>query len=434
MAHKLIYIAVEIKSRELLSRLLLAHFAMEKGYVVIIGRRSKIKRIAEKLKGGIFFYKSYSIDAFPNPKPKSLVFVVNDVEGFVYNSENDLKNRMFSSNAFEMIDLHLFSGNLQRNLSLIEYPSEFSKYYVIGETRFDIHHSIFRKLIEIDVFNKNIKEFILIITNFKLITDSLELKNTRFGEMIQKIIEEYPNMSIVIRPHPDETHWKYKIFKNNKVHIIPFGNVASLISRAKLVIHFGSTVGIEAINMGRQVILVNYLSNYIESTYSVSKRAGIVSSSIAETINQIGILLSEDDTILPFKLGDTDLFVDALIIDNQFATSKAISIIDDFYPKNFIITLNEIYKIKVKISLRYLLEKFPKLIIHKMDEIFLKFLRIRLFNKYVKKTQKFPYLSKSEIVKILSELSLSLNSHSTNYDIKEIDIDTYVISRSSEVR
>ena len=57
----LLYVPVEIKHREMLSRLFLGCCAAEAGFAVVIGRHSELERYLDAFPAGLFFDKCLSM-------------------------------------------------------------------------------------------------------------------------------------------------------------------------------------------------------------------------------------------------------------------------------------------------------------------------------------------------------------------------------------
>ena len=57
MKKKIVYLPIEIKSREYLGKLLLATFLAEENYAVVLGERSLMNRILHLIPNGIYFEK-----------------------------------------------------------------------------------------------------------------------------------------------------------------------------------------------------------------------------------------------------------------------------------------------------------------------------------------------------------------------------------------
>jgi hypothetical protein len=75
---KFLFLAVEFKHREFLSKLLLASFASKAGFRVYVGSTIAVPRLLSKknLKGGIFFYKGgVDLDAIIKIK-KNLIILL----------------------------------------------------------------------------------------------------------------------------------------------------------------------------------------------------------------------------------------------------------------------------------------------------------------------------------------------------------------------
>jgi surface carbohydrate biosynthesis protein len=73
-----------------------------------------------------------------------------------------------------------------------------------------------------------------------------------FKQLIPKLDKAFPELNIVIRPHPTEQHDAYNEIaaRCSRVHVTNQGNVVPWILASRVVLHNGCTTGIEAFVMG----------------------------------------------------------------------------------------------------------------------------------------------------------------------------------------
>jgi surface carbohydrate biosynthesis protein len=99
-----------------------------------------------------------------------------------------------------------------------------------------------------------------------------------FQQLIPKLDAAFPDLNIVIRPHPTERHDVYKDIaaRCSHVHVTNEGNVVPWILATRVVVHNGCTTGVEAFVMGvpaisyRETIDENYDNGFYRLPNAVS--------------------------------------------------------------------------------------------------------------------------------------------------------------------
>ena len=83
-----------------------------------------------------------------------------------------------------------------------------------------------------------------------------------FQQLLPKLDQAFPDLNIIVRPHPTERHDVYKEIaaRCSRVHVTNEGNVVPWILATRMVLHNGCTTGVEAFVMGVPAI------SYREST------------------------------------------------------------------------------------------------------------------------------------------------------------------------
>jgi hypothetical protein len=116
-----------------------------------------------------------------------------------------------------------------------------------------------------------------------------------FTVLIKEMATNLPNRTIVVRPHPSESMEFYRrAFATQKnVQVRREGNVLNWIRSAALVVHSGSTSGVEAVLAGRPVL--NYLpGSYarLDTDIEVAREAGVVACGLGEALENVDWLLA----------------------------------------------------------------------------------------------------------------------------------------------
>jgi len=146
-----IYIGIEIKIRELYSRLLLAAEAAERGHSVVIGCKSETVDLARQgvLKPGIVYDKSITpsgknILIFRELAERGHKLTAQDEEhGLFYESYDKFATQRFSKETLSLVTTYFCWGQYdERSLNSI-FPSFSDKIVVSGSPRVDLWRAEF---------------------------------------------------------------------------------------------------------------------------------------------------------------------------------------------------------------------------------------------------------------------------------------------------
>ena len=287
-----IYISIELKKRELSSRLLLALEAAKRGHDVYLGEVTPYlnRNIFEP---GIVHLKSLTptsqrISQLKEFKNKKFFCTSQDEEsGHTNDDPKQYINLRYGKKTIELSEKIFTWGKFDYQNLIKEYSKFKKKFSNTGNPRID-----FWKEKNKSYFNKNsinLKDFILVSSNFETICGHRNLPNTiawlrdlgyfgrglteegiieraskeqlifdDFVKLIKKVSTTFPRKKIVFRPHPIEkvSDWK-KIFFSYKNIIVDNSNgIADWITNSSLVIHNGCTGGLEAALRNKNVIRV----------------------------------------------------------------------------------------------------------------------------------------------------------------------------------
>ena len=289
----MILIPVEIKSRGLHARLLLAIQLQKLGYKVLIGRKAEIQRIALLMSNYIYVGLTFSKNLenfYQQVKSKNGKLVLLDEEGLITLGIPWYSKLKCSINNFELADLIILWGNNHFNYATYNISEKeiLKKFKKVGNPRFD-NYFITNKLKSFKK-NKNIKEHILFMSSFaslfhfksnkryieelktkKVINDydsekfyinyqkykKESLKN--FSAIIKNLnLEE--NYTISIRPHPSENillltkFLKDNGIDTNKININNDIDLHSQILSSDYIVHDYCTTGLESALMNKPTL------------------------------------------------------------------------------------------------------------------------------------------------------------------------------------
>jgi surface carbohydrate biosynthesis protein len=278
------YIPVEVKDRELYAKLLLAKFASEHGFNVILGKKNDLNRLVLNMPKGIYYAlgiaENYNI-FFKKMSELGHVVVVGEEEGLITYSDEMYLDMRISPKTIRHVDLIFTWG--RENFSIISKgrKNNISKLRVTGNPRFDLLKPNFSGVYEsnMNAIKASYNEFILVCTSFpssnhfikninyvqslidkKTLNDNKSIENFEryqkvktktfesFIEAIPLLAESFDDIHIVIRPHPSENKDIYEDLarKYNNVSVENRFSVHPWILCSKAVIHHYCTTSIEA--------------------------------------------------------------------------------------------------------------------------------------------------------------------------------------------
>ena len=292
---RLLLIPVENQVRELDPKLLLACVAARRGFSSVIGSRRELEFRIDSYRRSIYLGKSMtgrSLIFFRLAKKFEHEIVTWDEEALVHLPPETYFSRRLHPDAIQLVS-HLFAWG-QGNVELWrQYPQlpENLPIHSVGNPRTDMlrpeMHPFYED--EVNALRDTYGDFLLINTNFNHVNAfgpdmnlfqpvenpgdiakfgraakgmSREYAETLwnhkqavfkdFQEMIPRLEKAFPQLNIVVRPHPTERHDIYREIASRctRVHVTNQGNVVPWILATRAVLHNGCTTGIEAFVMG----------------------------------------------------------------------------------------------------------------------------------------------------------------------------------------
>ena len=286
-------VPVEVKHREFLSRILLSALAASRGYRVLLGKDTMIRRLAPALPKGVIFDKSLGTARHGKPQRfnrlgHKVVVLDEESTGYYGSPEQFLSVRLAAETLDACDRWYCISDTLREHAERL-YPDHADRFITSGLLRTDIWRKEFRGFYETD--RKRITErygpFILFDSNFGGIIhargDAFVQKQIRgqkkaysevesrmakifaegkpnleaFIEVLPKLAEWFPGHRIIIRPHPSETvtFWEEKFAGNERISVSNEGVSSPWILASDMMLHHGCTTGIEAEIMGKNHVM-----------------------------------------------------------------------------------------------------------------------------------------------------------------------------------
>jgi surface carbohydrate biosynthesis protein len=293
---------VETINRELDFRLFLAVMLANRRNTIFVGQHDVIHSMALHMRGGVYIGKNVfprglagqeNSDRHRALKEHDFVVVYLDEEGGIFRGDRDegwaraLQSQM-DVRRLEADDYLCAWGHFQRTMYESLEPRCVQNIRTTGHPRFDLYKPQYRHYYSpaIERIRQRYGPFILINTNLSLanpgpgIEYSFSLANgwdvtnpeTRvrhiaeysylcsvlhsFLSLTNRLSLEFPEVNVVIRPHPTEDFEFYsKIFAGvPNVHAVHDGPVAPWLLACEALVHNGCTTGIEAHLGGARVI------------------------------------------------------------------------------------------------------------------------------------------------------------------------------------
>jgi len=276
-------IPVENQCRELDAKLLLSCIAAERGFPVVLGSRTFIHFEIASLPRGVYLAKSMrslSERMFDIVRKLGHEIIAWDEEGLVRMPDDHYWSRRLSPKTSEKLAA-LMAWGPDDARAFREYPGHAgAPIYITGNPRGDVMR---RELWgyyaeEIEQIRERFGTFVLINTNFGWSNHFLpKFNQTRedatdpfianliehravvfeaFKQMIPVLSEELPEKTILIRPHPIESHtpWDQIAEKFKNVSVCNEGNVIPWLLAADALIHNSCTTAVEGFILERPVL------------------------------------------------------------------------------------------------------------------------------------------------------------------------------------
>lgn len=368
--HRWLIIPVEVKHREFHSRIILSALAVSRGYRVLLGRDTMIRRLAPALPRGVIFDKSLGTARHGKPQRFSrlghkLAVLDEESTGYYGSPEQFLSVRL-ASETLDACERWYCISEAIRDHAMRLYPDHAERFNTTGLMRTDSWRHEFHGFYAADRqrISDEYGPFILFNSNFGGIIhargDAFVQKQIRgqkkaysevesrmakifaegrpnleaFLEVLPKLADWFPKHRIVIRPHPSETvsFWQDTFAGDNRFTISNEGVATPWILASDMLVHHGCTTGIEAQLMGKQHVMFAphpdehhdtevmkafapivknqaELKSHIRDTLGAKKKAGISSRMSAWFAGLSGKLVCETilDDIDGFAFESSDL-------------------------------------------------------------------------------------------------------------------------------
>ncbi|OOY99063.1 surface carbohydrate biosynthesis protein [Solemya velum gill symbiont] len=397
------YFDVEIKKRELLSRLLLAAMLAERGCHTFVGPRARRKEQFKRLSltSGVIVKKSipaHILDQVTDLADAGFGCIAMDEEGLLVDNLERFSEVRHSPQTVNLAKKIFLWGEKQRAFMRQKYLLDESKFLTTGNARvllwMNRYYGYFDESAE-RISNKY-GDFILIVSNFASYTNRemyerrnyekglFDKKENKFAydEKIKKLEFIYNSFvsivkklaadgnRIVFRPHPaDNIKYVEREFKGcENVFVCATGEVTPWILASSALIHNCCTTAIEAAYMNKKV--VSYCPDGV-ARYALDSvnNVGHIANTVDEVINFLG-----DE----YGVADGDMTINGFLrqdlsLDEICSEFMSVQFMSDFDVNSNIVS-EKFYNLTG--SIRYSFRAFREsLIIDKQERIVKKTMR-----------------------------------------------------------
>jgi len=436
----IIFLPIEIKTREFDAKLLLALQIANDGNKAIVCTRGYCNDLRNK-PNGVVLAKSiagFELDTIIKHKEHGNMYTSLDIEGILNISYKDQSFR-FSQDTINQVDKVFINGiNELERIRKNDFLIEESKISITGAPQFDFYKKPLSNVFKdkSDLYKSKYGKYILVLSRFgesnnkykndeqsweefynetldlnmskELINlyDNFEKYSTKifknFLSMIPYLAKEFSEYRIIIRPHPNEklNTWEDVTNKLDNVKVVFEGAVGPWIQGSDFVIHNGCTTAIESYLLEKPII--SYMP-YTSKKYDlhIANKTGKQCSSIEEVV-------SSGKDILNGKYKKQN-------IDDELKK----------YIYNIDLNAYEILSCELsKLSCKIQKTKSGKL----EKNIFRKeWKKTKLKFKKGNSNKKFPYTSLGEVKNKVENMCIDLGIDSKRIKIKEVDYNSFLI-------
>lgn len=326
---RFLYMPMEIASRELDSRLLITLFAAKAGLNVVIGQKWLLQKNARWMPKGFWIFKTLTPgDAKAMQRIQKLGHRIGAIDEEMPGlGEGCRRLRWVDKRSVEAAEAIFCLGKQHVTAMVSAYPKHKSKLVITGNPRWDFLRTELRQIYADDAakITEMHGRVILINTNIGLINSA---KNSASGlvralnrdgrinlkveedrvfisdleifekanfaaapSLARRLAMEFPDHTIVLRPHPTEKIEPYELaLKGDRVKIIREGPAAAWLSASEVLVHTSCTTATEAYALGRPAICYETVPSTMHS-YFLSSALSVISKSEDDVIRSTRAIL-----------------------------------------------------------------------------------------------------------------------------------------------
>lgn len=329
---KIIYFPMEIASRELDSRLLLAVIAAARGFEVVLGQKWLIERNIEHMTPGVYLSKTLTVrDAKMLKRAKQAGYITaaidEEIPGLVVHDKNFW---WVSRAAVDATDIIFLPGKFNANAFVESLQLPEGQVRQASNPRWDLLRTELRSIFaeEAAELRRRHGDFILVNSNLgftnshkgdakhmvRALVDQGKVDPSDQGlmaqfddievmecanraallELLPALARAFPDQRIVLRPHPSEITDNWLKWTNGfpNLSIVREGSSLPWIMAARVLIHTNCTTGVEAIALDRPAICLVPADNPANKRYLANLVNPVVRNT-GEAVAAIGRLLTD---------------------------------------------------------------------------------------------------------------------------------------------
>ncbi|MGZ0189806.1 MAG: surface carbohydrate biosynthesis protein [Alphaproteobacteria bacterium] len=330
-----LYMPMEIASRELDSRLLIALYATAAGIDVVTGQKWLLQENARWMPKGYWIFKTLTPgDAKAMGRVQKLGHRIAAIDEEMPGLGRDYgRLRWVHPDSMAACETVFCLGSQHEAALIKEYSDQAGKLVITGNPRWDFLRPELRSLYSNDAnaIRQKYGNFILVNTNIGLVNsakntaEALIRSLTRDGRinldlpadrafvddlvafetsnlaatppLIRRLRQTFPDYPIVLRPHPTEKLEPYEaaLADIDGVHIVREGPAAGWLTACKLLIHTSCTTAAEAFALGKPTVCYQTIPSQFH-TYFLSGALSAIGESEDGVVECVrSILAGESD-------------------------------------------------------------------------------------------------------------------------------------------
>lgn len=311
MSEPILFLPVEVETRELDARLLMAVHAVKAGWQVVIGQQWLMKDNCIHFYPGVFLFKGVNQVQYQwmsGVKQWGHRVATIDEEAMAVANPEFLMRGLFGETIY-IADALFMQGQNQADTYAKYHPYVKKKLHITGNQRTDLLTDRFSHAYDDEVANirQTHGNFFLINTNFgyvnthwgkpenyvkmlvqagfvdlkkpedkKWLDDfhNFEMHNLRsLNRLCRELRNRYPDHKVILRPHPaeDVSRWEKQMAGEERIEVVREGSVAPWILASDMLIHNACTTGIEALLLGHPSVTFCAYSNDAEDMFLGNK-------------------------------------------------------------------------------------------------------------------------------------------------------------------
>jgi len=317
---KFLYLPVETAARELDAKLLLALYAANQGFEVVLGNRALLNNAIYKFPPGIYLSHNFDKGRYRILKILKQLghqLMAWDEEGLVWLNKQAYRNRrLFKPSAAQLEMIFAWGREHADNLTDIT-----PKVIATGNPRADMLTPVLRKIYasKAKTLREQYGDYILINSNFGWLnyaldnassSETLECRLQRLAEksrhpleyfryrhevfesfcaLLPELSKRFADRQIIIRPHPSESpqSWQQAADGLANVSVRYDNDLIAWLMSAGAILHNGCTTAVESAMLGKCPIM--YETTRDEKFDSAQPRAV---SAIAENFEDVAKLIA----------------------------------------------------------------------------------------------------------------------------------------------